>query len=132
MGNCCGSQAVPEDSSYPTGAAISRPQKSSSSTRPKARGPGRTLGGGPSEGASITPDARASAALAAEVYLYVIYLFTGRWLINRVQRRHNETGKGGKLANQLAADRGKSRQQHLKDASTERQAQADQAALTWD
>jgi hypothetical protein len=75
MGNCCGSQAVSEDSGYPTAAAIPRPQKSSSTANPKARGPGRTLGSGPSEGPSITPDARASAALAAEVRLYLICFF---------------------------------------------------------
>jgi hypothetical protein len=54
------------------------------------------------------------------------------WPPDLAQRRHNEAGKGGKLSNQLAADRGKSLQQHLKDASMERQAQADQPALAWD
>jgi hypothetical protein len=73
MGNCCGSQANSEDSRYPTAAAIPRPQKSSTA-KPKAHGPGRTLGSGPSEAPSITPDAKASAALAAEVRLYLIYI----------------------------------------------------------
>jgi hypothetical protein len=72
MGNCCGSQAISEDS-HPTAAAIPRPQKSSTA-KPKAHGPGRTLGSGPSEAPSITPDAKASAALAAEVRLYLIYI----------------------------------------------------------
>jgi hypothetical protein len=64
---------------------------------------------------------------------YASISFTFPWCsADLVQRRHNEAGKGGKLANQLAADRGKSRHQHLKDASTERQVQADQPALNWD
>jgi hypothetical protein len=64
-------------------------------------------------------------------YASISFTFCGGPL-TFAQRRHNEAGKGGKLSNQLAADRGKSLQQHLKDASMERQAQADQPALTWD
>jgi hypothetical protein len=122
MGNCCGSPSG-MDNSQPT----YRPSRATV-------GPGYTLGGTGDNSDQV--DARTAAALAAEVCPMIFSFSFFRLVLYHCElltakQRIQATGKGGKLANQLAADRSKSRQEHLKAAALESR-QSQQADLQWD